>query len=96
MFDNLQLLTDYPVLSTDLAINGVLIGAIFALAAFGMALVWGVLNIINIVQGEFVMLGGFVALVAASNGVAPVATIPIAAAALFIVGWVIYLSLIHI
>jgi branched-chain amino acid transport system permease protein len=90
MIDNFLLLFDYPVLSTDLALNGLLIGAVFVLAAFGMALVWGVLNIINIVQGEFVMLGGFVALMAAEAGLPVLLGIPIAALALFILGWGLY------
>ena len=90
MFDNLQLLFSYPVLGADLIANGLMIGAIFALAAFGMALVWGVLGIINIAQGEFVMLGGFVALTAAEFGVPPLATIPIAAVVLFAIGWGLY------
>ncbi len=90
MFENLQLLIDYPSLGVDLIANGLMIGAIFALAAFGMALVWGVLGIINIAQGEFVMLGGFVALTAAGLGVPPLLTIPLAAIALFILGWGLY------
>ncbi len=90
MLENLQLLFSYPVLGGDLIANGLMIGAIFALAAFGMALVWGVLGIINIVQGEFVMLGGFVALTAAGVGLTPLATIPVAALALFIIGWGLY------
>ncbi|HIB68986.1 MAG TPA: branched-chain amino acid ABC transporter permease [Phycisphaerales bacterium] len=90
MFENLQLLFDYPSLGVDLVANGLMIGAIFALAAFGMALVWGVLGIINIAQGEFVMLGGFVALTAAGLGVPPLLTIPLAAIALFILGWGLY------
>ncbi|MBL4863907.1 MAG: branched-chain amino acid ABC transporter permease [Rhodobiaceae bacterium] len=90
MLDNLQLLFSYPVLGADLIANGLMIGSIFALAAFGMALVWGVLGIINIAQGEFVMLGGFVALTAAEFGVPPLATIPIAAAGLFVIGWCLY------
>ncbi|HBM87202.1 MAG: branched-chain amino acid ABC transporter permease [Parvibaculaceae bacterium] len=90
MFENLQLLIDYPSLGVDLVANGLMIGAIFALAAFGMALVWGVLGIINIAQGEFVMLGGFVALTAAGLGVPPLLTIPLAAIALFILGWGLY------
>jgi branched-chain amino acid transport system permease protein len=90
MFENLQLLIDYPSLGVDLIANGLMIGAIFALAAFGMALVWGVLGIINIAQGEFVMLGGFVALTAAGLGVPPLLTIPLAAIALFIMGWGLY------
>ena len=90
MFENLQLLIDYPSLGVDLIANGLMIGAIFALAAFGMALVWGVLGIINIAQGEFVMLGGFVALTAAGLGVPPLLAIPLAAIALFILGWGLY------
>lgn len=90
MFENLLLLFDYPSLGADLIANGLMIGAIFALAAFGMALVWGVLGIINIAQGEFVMLGGFVALTAAGLGVPPLLTIPLAALALFVLGWGLY------
>lgn len=90
MFENLVLLFDYPALGADLVANGLMIGAVFALAAFGMALVWGVLGIINIAQGEFVMLGGFVALTAAGLGVPPLLTIPLAALALFVLGWGLY------
>jgi branched-chain amino acid transport system permease protein len=90
MLENLQLLFDYPTLGADLIANGLMIGAIFALAAFGMALVWGVLGIINIAQGELVMLGGFVALAAAGLGVPPLMTIPLAAIVLFMIGWGLY------
>jgi branched-chain amino acid transport system permease protein len=90
MLENLQLLFDYPTLTADLIANGLMIGAIFALAAFGMALVWGVLGIINIAQGELVMLGGFVALTAAGLGVPPLLTIPLAAIVLSMVGWGLY------
>ena len=55
--DSLLLLVDAPALAVQLVIEGLLVGAIFALTAYGMALVWGVMNIINIVQGEWVMLG---------------------------------------
>ncbi len=90
MFENLLLLFEYPTLGADLIANGLMIGAIFALAAFGMALVWGVLGIINIAQGEFVMLGGFVALTAAGLGVPPLLTIPLSALVLSMVGWGLY------
>ncbi|HCX67656.1 MAG TPA: branched-chain amino acid ABC transporter permease, partial [Rhodobiaceae bacterium] len=56
MLDNLSLFFQYPSLAADVIVNGLLIGAIFALAAYGMALVWGVLNIVNVVQGELVVL----------------------------------------
>ncbi len=60
MLSNLALLYEAPIRSVQLIIDGILIGAILALAAYGMALVWGVMNIINIAQGEVVMLGGYV------------------------------------
>src|SRR5262249_3481074 len=62
----------------------------FALAAYGLALVWGVMNIINVCQGEYVMLGGYVALYVAHRGFAPFLGIPAAMAALFVVGWLAY------
>jgi branched-chain amino acid transport system permease protein len=91
MLENLTLLYEAPILSVQLLIDGILIGAIFALAAYGMALVWGVMDIINIAQGEFVMLGGYVTfLLATGAGVHPLLTVPVAAAALFIFGWALY------
>ncbi len=91
MLENLSLLYEAPILVVQLLIDGILIGAIFALAAYGMALVWGVMDIINIAQGEFVMLGGYVTFLLATHaGVHPLLTVPVAAVALFILGWVIY------
>jgi ABC-type branched-subunit amino acid transport system permease subunit len=69
---NLLILYQAPALGVQLLIDGILIGAVFALAAYGMALVWGVTNIINVAQGEFVMLGGFVAVFCAEWASAPV------------------------
>ncbi|RKZ35411.1 MAG: branched-chain amino acid ABC transporter permease [Gammaproteobacteria bacterium] len=89
--DNLQILIQAPVFSIQLLIDGLLIGAVFALAAYGMALVWGVMNIINIAQGEFVILGGFVTFILNQKfGINPLWGVPVSAVALFIVGWGIY------
>ncbi|MFK5996965.1 MAG: branched-chain amino acid ABC transporter permease [Rhodobacterales bacterium] len=60
ILSNLSLLTTLaPVINLELIINGLLVGAIFGLIAYGMALVWGVMDIINVAQGAFVMLGGY-------------------------------------
>lgn len=90
MIRNIALLVDAPPLAAQLLIDGILIGAIFALAAYGLALVWGVMNIINICQGELVMLGGYVGFYAARNDVHPLLGVPAAAVALFVVGWLLY------
>lgn len=90
MAGNLLILYEAPALALQLLIDGILIGAVFALAAYGMALVWGVANIVNVCQGEFVMLGGYVALYLARAGLQPLLGVPVAAAALFPVGWLCY------
>jgi branched-chain amino acid transport system permease protein len=92
--ENLRLLFDAPVLSVQLLLDGILIGAIFALAAYGMTLVWGVMNIINVAQGEMVMLGGYVAFYLYKKGIHPLFGVPIAAVLLFGVGWVLYRTVI--
>ena len=37
--------------------EGIINGSILALIAMGIALVWGVMNILSFSQGEFLMLG---------------------------------------
>ena len=45
MLDNLQLLFVYaPVMNVQMILDGIFIGAVFALAAYGLALVWGVIS----------------------------------------------------
>ena len=44
----------------QLGISGVLLGGIYALAAFGLALIFGVSNLLNLAHGEFLMLGALV------------------------------------
>ena len=92
--DNLLILFDAPVFGLQLLINGLLVGAIFALAAYGLALVWGVMNIINVTQGEFVILGGYVTFYLSSAGIHPIAGIPVAAIVLFLLGWLLYRSVV--
>ena len=44
-------------------VNGILAGGIFAVVALGFSLVWGIMNIINLAHGAFVMLGAYMAYV---------------------------------
>ena len=61
MIDNVNLLYLAPTLNLQLLLDGVFIGAIFALAVYGLALVWGVMNLKNLAQGDFVNMGGYIA-----------------------------------
>jgi len=94
MVANLLILVEAPALGLQLLVDGILIGAVFALAAYGLALVWGVTNIVNVCQGEFVMLGGFVTVLCVEEGVPPLLVIPIAAAALYALGWILFQTVI--
>ena len=40
-------------------LNGLVVGSSLALVAAGLALVFGVLDIVNFAQGELFMLGGY-------------------------------------
>lgn len=42
------------------AVFGLLIGGVYGLAAVGLALVFGVLKMLNVAHGELIMLGGYV------------------------------------
>lgn len=88
--DNLNILIDVPSLAVQLLLDGILIGSILALAAFGMALVWGVMNIINLAQGEFVIMGGYVTVTLSQNGVHPLLALPLAAVFMFGIGLLVY------
>jgi branched-chain amino acid transport system permease protein len=76
-------------------VNGLLVGALFAAVAVGFALIWGVVDIINLAHGEMVMLGGYTAywLLSLVTGNAEgsvllfLVTIPVVIAILFVVGY---------
>jgi len=95
MFDNIALLGMAPLLNVQLLLDGLLIGAIFALAAYGLALVWGVMNVKNLAQGDFVIMGGYIAVVLANNGIHPILGLPLAAVVMFIFGWIMYRTIIR-
>ena len=91
---NFDILFQAPVLSVQLLLDGILIGAVYALAAYGMALCWGVMNIVNICQGEYVILGGYVAFYVIHWGGHSALGVPAAAIVLYAVGWLIYRAVI--
>ena len=90
MLDNLSLLGIAPVLNVQLLLDGLFVGAIFALAAYGLALVWGVMNVKNLAQGDFVIMGGYIAYVLAQQGIHPILGLPVAAVVMFAFGWLVY------
>jgi branched-chain amino acid transport system permease protein len=45
----------------EVLIRGVMLGSVYGLVGMGLTLVWGVVGIVNIAHGEFVMLGAYFA-----------------------------------
>ena len=78
------------MLNAGLLIDGMLIGSIFALAAYGLALVWGVMNVKNLAQGDFIMLGGYITWSLGRHGISPLLGVPVAIVLLWGIGWVVY------
>lgn len=88
---NIGLLIDYPILNIKILIDGIMIGALFALAAYGLALVWGVMNVKNLAQGDFVIAGGYVSWWLTKQGwIHPLMGVPIAFVVMWGIGWICY------
>jgi branched-chain amino acid transport system permease protein len=50
----------------QLTINGIMLGGLYAVMNLGFSVVWGVMRLINLAHGEFVMVGAYVAWVLAN------------------------------
>ena len=76
--------------------NGLVLGGLYACIAVGFSLVWGVLNVINILHGTFIVLGSYVAYFAFNyGGVHPFVSVIIAGGVLYVIGYAIQKSLIN-
>lgn len=50
----------------DAVVQGVLLGGLYALFAAGLSLVFGVMRLVNIAHGDFIVLGAYIALMVVS------------------------------
>jgi branched-chain amino acid transport system permease protein len=95
MWDNIMVLVAAPVFSVQLLLDGLFIGATFALAAYGLALVWGVMNVKNLAQGDFVIAGGYISWWLGTQGIHPLWGLPAAIIIMFAFGWLVYVTIIR-
>ena len=79
-----------PILMVQASMDGILLGILFALIAYGMALQWGVMNIINIAQGDLVILGGYIAYFMYLYGIHPAWGVIVSPIVMYFVGIGIY------
>ena len=96
MLENLQLLFVWaPIINIQVILDGIFLGAVFALSAYGLALVWGVMNIKNLAQGDFVIMGGYLALSLHSLNMPLPLILVIVIGIMFVFGWGIYILIIR-
>jgi branched-chain amino acid transport system permease protein len=76
------------VLYLQILANGLVLGGLYACIASGFSLVWGVLNVINILHGSFIVLGGYLAFYGYTLwGIHPFVSILVAAPLFYLLGY---------
>src|SRR5258706_14580513 len=84
------------MLIPQIIVNGLVLGGLYACIAAGFSLVWGVLNVINILHGSLIILGSYSAFFAYQYlDIDPFLFVPVATALLFCLGYVIQLVFIN-
>lgn len=77
-------------------VDGLLLGFVYGIAAMGLTLIWGVMNVINLSHGPIIALGSFgVYLLFTGLGMNPYLALILVAVAGLLVGVLIYAIAIH-
>src|SRR5260221_7390429 len=72
----------------DVLIQGILLGGLYALFATGLSLIFGVMRLVNIAHGDFIVLAAFVALVAVQAlGIHPLLALVVVVPLMFALGY---------
>jgi branched-chain amino acid transport system permease protein len=75
-------------LYVSVVVNGVMIGAVYALIAVGLNIIFGVMRVVNFAHGEMVVIGMYMGYALWKFfGLPPVATVPVAMVAMFAAGY---------
>jgi len=74
----------------QLLVNGLVVGGLLGLVALGLALIFGVMRVINFAHGEFITLGAYLTwLIAGVLGLSPLIGVPASFIVGAAVGWVV-------
>ncbi len=75
---------------TDVILQGLLLGGLYALFALGQSLMFGVMRLTNTAQGDFIILGGFFAIsLTAATGLSPGVALLLVAPLAFVFGYLL-------
>lgn len=84
------------MLFLQVILNGIVLGSLYACIAAGFSLVWGVLNVINLMHGTFIVLGSYLAWGAyAAMGMNPWTSLLVAAPVYFALGYAVQRGLLN-
>ena len=73
---------------TNAVLQGVLLGGLYGMFAMGLSLIWGVMRLVNIAHGDFILLAAYVALVfGQAAGLDPLAALPLVALVMAALGY---------
>lgn len=76
----------------NVVVSGILLGTIYSLFSIGLNLIFGVMKIINFAQGEFIMLGMYIAyLIWLYTTISPYVALPIIFVIFLLYGFLMYL-----
>jgi branched-chain amino acid transport system permease protein len=77
-------------------VNGLLFGGVYSLIAVGLALIFGVMRVINFAHGDFMVWGMYLAFLASLHlGADPYVSFAASALVLFAVGWLVQHTLVN-
>ena len=83
-------------LLAQILVNGILLSGLYAVMAIGLALVWGVLNIVNLAHGAFIMLGAYASWYLYTDAhIDPFLGLPITAIGMFALGYLLQRGLLN-
>lgn len=78
------------------AINGVMLGGFYAVMVLGFSIIWGVMGVINLAHGEFVMVGAYITWILSKQfGWEPFATVIVVFPVMFAAGYALQRGLIN-
>ncbi|MDH4557307.1 branched-chain amino acid ABC transporter permease [Pseudomonas sp. BN417] len=69
-------------------VQGVLLGGLYAMFAVGLSLMFGIMRLVNIAHGDFIVLASYLALVVVEAlGLSPLASLALVVPVMFVVGY---------
>jgi branched-chain amino acid transport system permease protein len=85
-----------PMHWVNIIIQGVLIGGLYAMFAAGLALIFGVMRLVNIAHGDLIVLAAYIALmVMDATGVDALAAIPVVVPIMGLIGYALQRGLLN-